>query len=256
MSHLGGGCAGNAAPYVLGALSDEECEQFRRHLESCTVCRDEVAALQAVASALPSAAPQLSAPPELKRRLMASVREDARRREHESAREQARGYEGRVERARAGAQAPPARRRTGALAGWTRRRAALGVGVAGALSAAAVALAVLALASGGGAATRVIRARVTVARASASLRLSGTHAQLQVAGMPQAGRGRVYELWKRSGGGAPRPTDALFTVNRSGDASVGVPGGVRGVEEVMVTSEPLGGSSVPTRAPVIVARVS
>ncbi len=56
--------------------------------------------------------------------------------------------------------------------------------------------------------------------------------------------------------GRPLPTDALFTVSAAGAASVGVPGGVSGVREVMVTSEPLGGSRVPTLPALIVARVS
>ncbi len=43
----------------------------------------------------------------------------------------------------------------------------------------------------------------------------------------------------------PQPTDALFTVTRAGAGSVEVPGSLRGVREVMVTSEPLGGSSAP-----------
>ena len=68
------GCGGNAAPYVLGALTEPEHEAFTRHLESCAVCREEVAALQLVASALPAAAPQLSAPPELKRRVVGGAR--------------------------------------------------------------------------------------------------------------------------------------------------------------------------------------
>jgi len=64
----------------------------------------------------------------------------------------------------------------------------------------------------------------------------------------------VYELWiKRSGG--PERTDALFTVSSHGEASVGVPGGTAGVKTLLVTSEPLGGSSAPTTAPVVVARL-
>ena len=47
--------------------------------------------------------------------------------------------------------------------------------------------------------------------------------------MPQTAPRRVYEVWvKRSG--APQPTDALFTVTAAGDATVGVPGSVRGRE--------------------------
>jgi Anti-sigma-K factor rskA/Putative zinc-finger len=236
-------CGGNAAPYVLGALTEAEHEAFRLHVESCAVCREEVAALQMVASALPAAAPRVKAPTQLKRKVMASVREDARRREVEQA-----------------AAAPPSARRVaprvggpGAIGRWQRWP----YPAVAALAAAVIALAVVALSSSGGAGSaRVLRARVLVPHASASLSITAGQAQLDVAGMPQAGAGRVYEVW-RKGSGAPQPTDALFTVSSSGgDATVSVPGGVRGVREVLVTSEPLGGSRAPTRAPVIVARVS
>ncbi len=249
-----GGCGANAAPYVLGALTEEEHEAFRRHVDSCSVCREEVAALQVVASALPAAAPQVSAPPELKRRVMASVREDARLREARDAATPARAA-GEAQGAATGRRA----REAGSLGrlaggGWLRWRPGLAVV---ALAAAVIALAVVALSSGGGggAGTRVIRAQVLLPRASASLSVSGGRAQLDVADMPQAGTGRVYEVW-RKGAGAPQPTDALFTVSSGGSATVSVPGGVAGVREVLVTSEPEGGSKVPTRAPVIVARVS
>jgi anti-sigma-K factor RskA len=237
------GCGASAAPYVLGALTDEEHEAFRVHLESCSVCREEVAALQVVASALPAAAPQLSAPPELKRRLMASVREDARKREL-------------AEAGASSARPARARRRAPASLRW---RPNLAVAV---LAAAVVALAVVALSSGSGggagsAGTHVIRAQVLPSRASASLSVGAGHAQLNIADMPQAAQGRVYELWiKRSASGRPLPTDVLFSVSAAGRASVGVPGGVGGVREVLVTSEPLGGSRVPTLPALIVARVS
>ena len=223
------GCGGNAAPYVLGALTEAEHDAFVRHMESCAVCREEVAALQAVAANLPATAPQVSAPPELKRRVMAEVNEDVRSR-------------------RAGERAEaPRRARRGAPA-W---RPAF----AGAAVVAIVALLAVTLASGGGGSTRVIRAEVTPARASALLRLSGGHAELDVAGMPQSAPNRVYQVWLK-GTGAPEATDALFTVTSGGRASVNVPGDLHGVRLVMVTAEPLGGSREPTSSPVIVARVS
>jgi hypothetical protein len=52
------------------------------------------------------------------------------------------------------------------------------------------------------------------------------------------------------------PTDALFVVNRAGGAHVAVPGDLQGVERVLVTDEPRGGSRAPTGKPVIVAQVS
>ncbi len=252
------GCGGNAAPYVLGALTDDEHEAFRAHLASCSVCREEVAALQVVASALPAATPQLSAPPELKRRVMATVREDARRREaHES-------HDLRASSREAGRHGAGASAGAGFRVGmpaWLRWRPNVAVAV---LAAVVVALAVVALSSGfgsgggaGSTATRVIRAQVLPSRASASLSVAGGRAQLNIADMPQTAPGRVYEVWlKRSASGRALPTDALFTVDAAGAASVGVPGSVSGVREIMVTSEPLGGSRVPTLPALIVARLT
>jgi hypothetical protein len=244
-------CGGNAAPYVLGALTESEHEAFRRHVESCAVCREEVVALQVVADALPAAAPQLRASPELKRRVMSSVHEDVRQRgsheEHE-AREPRRSARASARVARAGG--PFERLLEGLRPRW---QAGLAMG---ALAAALVAVAVVGLDSGsGGAGTRVIDAQVLVGHARATLSVSGGHAQLSVADMPPPGEGRVYEVW-RERSGAPQPTDALFNVTTAGDATVSVPGGVSGVHEVLVTSEPDGGSRVPTRSPVIVARLS
>jgi anti-sigma-K factor RskA len=229
-------CSGNAAPYVLGALTEAEQETFRSHLQSCAACREEVASLQVVASALPAAAPRVRAPEQLKRRVMADVGEDARRRQ-------------------AGASvttASEARARRRPAGGRSRWRPNL---VVATLASAVVALAVLLITTTGEEpATRTISAQVLVPHAHASLSVRGQNAQLHVAGMPQAGPGRVYQVWRESSG-APQPTDALFTVSSAGDATVSVPGGLTGVKQVLVTSEPLGGSRAPTRPPVIIARV-
>ncbi len=232
-------CGDSAASYVLGALTEPEHEAFRVHLESCAVCREEVAALQVVVSALPSAAPQVSAPPALKQRVMASVREEA-----------ARGTAGGLEGAASGAArepAPRSRRRPLASVRWGPALAS------GGALAAVVAVLVIAL-SAGGAGTRVIQAQAPTG-ADVSLRVTGGHAQLDISGMPQTPPQRVYEVWVKRSGGA-EPTDALFTVTAKGDATVGVPGSVAGVKLVMVTSEPLGGTKVPTSSPVIVADLS
>ena len=224
-------CAANAASYVLGALDDGEYESFRAHLETCAVCREEVAALQLVADALPAVAPSLSAPPELKGRIMADVESEA-------------GWQ-RVGATHGAGSRPPRRS--------PRRRWALGAG-AFAAAAAVIAIAIAVLPAGGGSSTRVISAHVLAPHATASLRLNGSHAEIDIAGMPQSPPGHVYEVWVKRAG-APQPTDALFTVTAGGRATVGVPGGVAGASAVMVTAEPLGGSRVPTSAPVIVANV-
>jgi anti-sigma-K factor RskA len=234
-SHMDRGqCGENAAPYVLGALPEQEHEAFREHLKSCAICREEVAALQVVTSALPAIAPQRSAPAELKRSVMASVREDAQR-------------EQQLDRASSQARVRSAQRPG---LSWPRWRPLLASGVL----AAVVAAIVIAISSGSGTGTRVIRAEVIPRGADASLQVSGGRAQLEISGMPQTPPQRVYELWiKRAG--APQPTDALFTVTAHGDATVGVPGSVSGVKVIMVTSEPLGGSKVPTTSPVIIAHL-
>jgi anti-sigma-K factor RskA len=67
--------------------------------------------------------------------------------------------------------------------------------------------------------------------------------------------GHVYQVWLQHGKSAPQPTDALFTVNTSGRGHVEVPGSVKGVDTIMVTSEPQGGSRQPTGKPVITAAV-
>lgn len=224
-------CGANAAPYVLGALSEDESAAFLEHMESCAVCREEVASLQLVADALPAVAPQLTAPTTVKRRVMESVEGDA-----------------------ALAAAPAQQRQPrGSWLDPLRWRPLLG----SALAAAAIVVVAIVIASSGAGSSgaRVIRAEVLTPKASASLRVSAGQAQLDVSNMPQAAPGRVYQVWIKRGG-APQPTNALFTVNNEGQADVGVPGSVSGVKEVLVTSEPRGGSPAPTRSPVIIARLS
>jgi hypothetical protein len=91
--------------------------------------------------------------------------------------------------------------------------------------------------------------------ARASLHYNGDRAELVVSGMPEPPIGEVYELWLNRTGAAPHPTDALFMVTSAGNGSVEVPDNLRGVREVMVTSEPLGGSSAPTSLAVLRVRV-
>ncbi len=221
-------CDGNAASYVLGALPDNELAAFRVHLASCAVCREEVAALQVVADALPAMAPHVSAPPALKKRIMTSVGELP-----------------------AGAKGSSARRRF--AMGSLGLRPVMGLAAA-ALVVAAIAIALI---SGGSSSpsTRVIHAQVLAPHASATLQVSDGHAELNISGMPQTSPDRVYEVWVKRAG-APQPTNALFTVTTKGRATVGVPGSVSGVKEILVTSEPIGGSLAPTREPVIIASLS
>jgi hypothetical protein len=89
-------------------------------------------------------------------------------------------------------------------------------------------------------------AQASARGAHAALRRIGGHAELAVSGLPEPPIGEIYEVWLKRAGAPPQATDALFTVTRSGAGSVDVPGSLQGVREVMVTSEPLGGSAKPT----------
>jgi anti-sigma-K factor RskA len=225
-------CLDSAAAYVLGALPQEELADFERDLQTCVTCRDAVAAMQPVADALAGAATPLTAPGELRERVMAGVDVE---------------YRGRKS-----ASTDSFMRRL-ALASL-RWRSAIATG---AVASALTAVLVLVLATGSSSSReRVIRVEVTTTpRASAVLRVNGGHAELEVLGMPQSAPNRVYEVWIKRGG-ALLPTDALFTVSDNGKATVAVPGSVRGAMAVLVTSEPRGGSPAPTRTPVIVAPIS
>ncbi len=216
-------CGGDAAAYALGALEPGEAEVFREHLRECAVCRDELQAFTAVARELPLAARQYRAPAGLRRRLLAQVRE---------------------ERAATAA----------GRAGRTARRPARGLlAAAGSLAVAAAAVVVLELSSGLG--PTVFPAQLRGVGGSAQVRVTHGRAELVVRHLSALGRNEVYEVWLQSGTAAPRPASVLFGVGPSGDAQVGIPGEIGHVSAVLVTREPLGGTSVPTAAPVIVARL-
>jgi anti-sigma-K factor RskA len=222
-------CGADAAAYVLGALEPEEAEAFSRHLATCVVCRDEVAAFQHTANALAMAPPQHRAPRGLKRRVMRAVRESD---------------------APAQGTTAPRQRRLGS--GLFVARPA--VAALAALAVVVVVIGAIIVSSNGSSGTRTIAAAVTGSPGTAQLSVSGGHGQLVLRNFPQPATGHIYEMWElRSGAKAPAPTGTLFSVNSSGAGNVGVPGGLHGVSKVLVTQEPAGGSLTPTTTPVIVA---
>jgi anti-sigma-K factor RskA len=225
-------CGLDAAAYVLGALEKDELETFRAHLSGCAACREEVAALQHVADALPGAAPAIAPPQDLRRRVMDAVR-----------------HEQKGAASATLADRPPWWHRR---LPFPKRRPAVVLG--GALAAAVAIVVAVVLASGGSSATRVIQADVRGAGA-AELILTGGRGELVVSHFPSPGTGRIYQVWLRRPHGPPLPTRTLFGVTTGGGGAVGVAGDLHGVSEVLVTSEPAGGSSVPTTAPVITAQL-
>jgi len=219
----------DAAPYVLGAL--EDAESYREHLAGCPTCRAEVGELQLVADMLPRTAPPAVASEALRERVLATVRSEAE-----------------LLRA-AGERGDERPRRAGRAR--SRRPFFLTAGVA--LAAAAAVIAVVAIGSGPSGREHVTTGQIAAVApgARATLRQRSGRADLVVSGMPQPPAGKIYEVWLDRGTGSPQPTDALFSVTSKGSGAVDVPYSLEGVKEVLVTSEPLGGSTRPTSPPVI-----
>jgi len=226
--------ADSAAAYVLGALPPEELDGFQEHLAGCPDCRRAIEELRVAADALPMGTHQLAPPPALKGRIMAVVESEAEL----------------LGAAGAGADRVPekAPRRKERRAWWARPGFAL----------AAVALALAAGVLGGSLLagdddTRTIAATMEPDGSDVSLEVRGDTGTLVVRDMPPPPEGRIYQVWVKRPGQDPAPTDALWSVNAQGDAQVAVPGSLDGVEAVLVTDEPPGGSQAPTTSPVIQA---
>jgi hypothetical protein len=215
----------DAAPYLLGALDDPG--PFRVHVEDCAECREELAQLVAVADSLDLTPPAQRMPHELRERLIDRVTAEA----------EVLGAAGPI------ADLPlerPSRRR------WH----AFGLTLVATL--ATVLVVVVLLVDLDSPHTRTYGAIVAPTGASAQLRQTGSRAEVLVANMPQPPLGKVYEVWLARGPGTlPTPTDALFSVTNHGEGSVIVPNSLAHVSEVMVTSEPLGGSARPTGLPLL-----
>jgi anti-sigma-K factor RskA len=128
------------------------------------------------------------------------------------------------------------------------------------LATAVLAIGVLAgvLINNGGESTRTVSAKVTLASApaaKASLRVSGNDGRLSVSSFPPAGGDRVYQVWLVRGHG--KPTSAgLFRVPASGHATFAIPESIKGVDQVMVSVEPGGGSDQPTTQPIVAASMA
>jgi anti-sigma factor RsiW len=217
------GCGSDVAAYALGALTDDETRRFEDHLRTCELCRTDLAQLRPVVDALPAAAEPMQPPPALKKRIMSVVESEARERE-------------RAER--------------------PRRRQFLSFRPLPALAAACV---LLLAGVGIGLAVlqddqRTVDGQFLRASGSVEMRVEDGRGTLEIEDMPQAPQGRVYQVWTQRFGEDPKPTDALFTVDGDGSASVSVPG-VEGVDQVLVTDEPPRGSRAPSTKPYLAVRL-
>jgi hypothetical protein len=75
-------------------------------------------------------------------------------------------------------------------------------------------------------------------------------AVLRVRGLPQE-RNRTYEVWIRRKGSETVEPSSLFGVHKDGTGAAAIPHRIDDVAEIMVSSEPEGGSLAPTSDPVL-----
>lgn len=218
------------AAYALGALEPAEAAALEAHLEQCEHCRMALRWLSPALQVLPEGVERVKAPRQVRETVMSEVRADAKR-----SRRAEGGLFGRLRLRQPG---------TGSLA-W-RPVAALAV----------MALAVVAVAgyeigsddSAGGETS----APIVVGEAPgvvAEMIPEGDGGTLQLENVSQLPDDRVLEAWVQREGEV-EPVRALFVPDHGGHAST-IVADMDGVETVMVTTEPKGGSELPTSEPIV-----
>jgi len=224
----------DVAAYVLGALDPAEAAELERHLEGCERCRERVRWLAPAVRMLPEEVERVEPPAPLRERVMAEVRADA---------------------AAAGAAEPETR--TGRKrAGWLRRLGGGAYGWRPLAGLAAVALVLVAFAGyeigSGGSGEGGGGQAITSGEApgvTAEMVPEGEGGTLRLANVHELPEEKVLEAWVRRDGEV-EAVPALFVPDREGNASTTIDN-MDGVEVVMVTFEPKGGSEQPTSKPIV-----
>jgi anti-sigma-K factor RskA len=220
------------AAYALGALEPGEAAELEAHLKECKRCRAELLWFEPVVAALPEAGERHEAPKRVRDRVMAEVRADARRSRD-------------AENATAGRRAP----------GWLGRLRSGAYGWKPAVALATMALAVVAVlgyavgSEDGSDPAPVVRSGEAPG-VVAEMTREGEGGRLALANVKQLPEDRVLEAWVERDGEV-EAVPALFVPDQEGRASTAIED-MDGVETVMVTHEPRGGSDSPTSDPIVV----
>jgi anti-sigma-K factor RskA len=216
--------------YLLGALDPGEAAELERHLAGCEDCRTELAWLRPAAQSLPESVERQEAPSQLRARIMAEVHAEAER-----------SQPGRGERSfgdfwRRIARLPP-----------PSLRPALGF-AAIALIAAGIAAYAIRDTGSAGETTTVLTGKAP--GVTAKMVREGNSGTLRLANVSRLPVDQVLQMWVRRGEKVESADASLFVPNRDG-AAIAVIEDMRGVNAVMVTAEPRGGSEFPTSDPLI-----
>jgi anti-sigma-K factor RskA len=208
------------AAYLLGSLDPGEAAALEQHLAGCEACRTELDWLRPAARLLPETVDRVEPPPELRARIMGEVEADA--------------------------EPKPARSRFA----WKGRalvlRPAAGLAVLALLVAAIAGYAIRDGGSGGGATTTVVAGKEP--GVTAEMVRDEDSGTLRLANVRQLPAGEVLQAWVRRG----KKIESAKTFVRSRDGTAtAVIEDMQGVNAVMVTAEPRGGSDYPTSEPIV-----
>lgn len=242
--------------YLLGALSPAEKSDLEHHLGGCAECQSELRWLEPGTERLVEEVETVEASPELKVRVMEAVRADlAENPAPAPAGEQdlSGNRPSRSARGERRAERRPAGR--GFDFGRLLRPAAVGafavVLFAGVITGYVV--------RGGGeesgpqVAQEFVAGHSTIG-ADAIMVRTGDAGTLKIANLEEPHQGQVYQAWVQRGQSV-EATDSLFTPRRDGTATTSIPD-LKGVDTVMVSAEPEGGSESPTSGPVITVNLT
>ena len=219
--------------FSLEALDQREAAEIEAHAPGCARCTRELEALVPAVAVLGESVEQIEPPPELRERVLAIVREEAKQaelsgargREEATARRERRGFRGLLMRPAVG------------LAGL----AILGAGVGGYLVADEAG-------NGGGESTVPVVAQAGI---GGTLAVGEASSMLDLHGLKHHLTGRqVYQVWVAQGSGV-RPS-SNFIPNSTGRAMTAVDGHLTSGTKVMVTLEPHPGEAAPT-SPVLLS---
>ncbi|HEV7482976.1 MAG TPA: anti-sigma factor [Solirubrobacterales bacterium] len=229
------------AAYLLGALEPGEVAELERHAEGCERCQAEIRWMTPAVDTLPECVERFEPPRELRERVMAEVRFDA---EPEAVFKEDPAAAGIFSRA----------------SSWLRELGSGPMGlrpVAGFAAAILVVAAVAGFAIGGGIGSDSSQTSTVVTGkapgVTAKVVSTDSGGTLHLANVKQIPDDRVLEAWVQRDGEV-EPVEALFVPDRNGQASTELPD-MDGVELVMVTTEPKGGSESPTSAPIVTVSV-
>lgn len=214
------------AAYLLGALEPGEAAALEQHLAGCEACRTELQWLRPAVQMLPEAVEPAEPPAELRARIMGEVKADAK-----------------------ATHAAPG-------LSWKRRSPGLrplaGLAVVALLVAAVAGYAIRDGGGGGSDATTVAVGKSPAV--TAEMVSEGDSGTLRLANLHQLPSDEVLQAWVQRGERV-ESAKTLFVPNADGTATA-VIDDMDGVDAVMVTAEPRGGSEQPTGEPIVAVELS